>query len=67
LITIQLNGETREVGDGLTLTALLDQLKVAGDRVAVERNLEVVPRGRWNETIIRAGDKLELVQFVGGG
>jgi thiamine biosynthesis protein ThiS len=51
----------------LTLTALLRWLELPADRVAVEWNLEIVPRGRWDETLIRAGDKLEIVQFVGGG
>lgn len=67
MITIHLNGEAREIPEGLTLAALLEWLKVPADRVAVERNLEIVPRPQWHETLIRAEDRLEVVQFVGGG
>ena len=66
-MTVQLNGERREVPEGLTLAALIEWLKLPGDRVAVERNLEIVPRARWNATLIQAGDQLEVVHFVGGG
>lgn len=66
-MTIQLNGESRQLPDGLTLDALVEWLKLPADRVAVECNLEIVPRGRWLETPIRAGDRLEVVHFVGGG
>ncbi|MBI1939946.1 MAG: sulfur carrier protein ThiS [Acidobacteria bacterium] len=64
---IQLNGEVQEVPQGFTVTSLLEFLKLAADRVAVERNLEIVPRGLWSETPIQAGDRLEVVHFVGGG
>lgn len=67
LIRIVLNGESREVPAGLTLAALLDWLKVAADRVAVERNLEIVPRSQWEAARIEGGDRLEVVHFVGGG
>jgi thiamine biosynthesis protein ThiS len=67
LITIHLNGQTMEVPEGLTLASLLERLKLPRDRVAVERNLEIVPRDRWQETPIHAGDRLEVVHFVGGG
>jgi thiamine biosynthesis protein ThiS len=67
LITIQLNGESREIPEGLTVSSLLEWLKFPADRVAVERNLEIVPRGRWAETPLEAGDRLEVVHFVGGG
>jgi len=67
LIQIRLNGETRQVPEDLTLAALLDWLKLPPDRVAVERNLEIVPRAQWGSTIVKANDRLEVVQFVGGG
>jgi len=67
LITIHLNGEAREVAEGLTLAGLLEWLKLPADRVAVERNLEIVARAQWSETSIQAGDRLEVVNFVGGG
>ena len=66
-MTIVLNGETRDVPDGLTLMALLDWLKIAADRVAVERNLEIIPRSRWPAARVESGDRLEVVHFVGGG
>jgi len=67
VVTVQLNGELREVPEGLTLAALIEWLKLPRDRVAVERNLEIVPRARWNVTPIQAGDQLEVVHLVGGG
>ena len=66
-MTVQLNGECREVPEGLTLAALVEWLKLPRDRVAVERNLEIVPRARWNVTPIQVGDRLEVVHLVGGG
>jgi thiamine biosynthesis protein ThiS len=67
LINIHLNGEARQAPEGLTLLALLDWLQLPTDRVAVERNLEIVPRSQWGETTIGEGDRLEVVRFVGGG
>lgn len=67
MITIQLNGERQEVPEGLTLALLLEWLKVPADRVAVEHNLEIVPRDRWSALLIAGGDRLEVVHFVGGG
>ena len=67
MINIHLNGEARQVPEGLTLAALLDWLHLPADRLAVERNLEIVPRGQWDQTMIGEGDRLEVVQFVGGG
>jgi sulfur carrier protein len=67
LITIQLNGEKREIPAGLTVAGLLKQLQFPDDRVAVERNLEIVPRSQWEVTAVEAGDRLEVVHFVGGG
>ena len=67
VVNVQLNGEPREVPDGLTLAALLDWLGLPRDRVAVERNLEIVPRSGWDVTPIQPGDRLEVVHLVGGG
>jgi sulfur carrier protein len=66
-MVIQINGSDREVPEGLKLDALLRWLSLPLDRVAVERNLEVVPRTAWLNTEVKAGDKLEVVQLVGGG
>lgn len=66
-ITVQLNGEQRQVPKGLSLAALLEWLGLAADRVAVERNREIVKRSDWGATQIEEGDRLEVVQMVGGG
>jgi sulfur carrier protein len=67
VISISLNGEAREVPAGLSLEELVEWLKLPADRVAVERNLSIVPRPRWSAVRISPGDKLEVVHFVGGG
>jgi thiamine biosynthesis protein ThiS len=67
LIRVALNGESREVPENLSLEALLEWLKLPLDRVAVERNLAIVPRAEWQQTRIVEGDRLEVVHFVGGG
>jgi len=64
---LQLNGESRDFPDGLTLAALVEHLGMKPDRVAAELNLEIVPRPKWQETKLKEGDKLEIVHFVGGG
>ena len=67
MINIHLNGEARQVPEGLTLASLLDWLRLPADTLAVERNLGIVPRSQWTETTIGEGDRLEVVHFVGGG
>ena len=67
LMTIHLNGEPRESPDSLTIAALVAQLGMKPDRVAVELNLEIVPRTNWETTTLKDGDRLEVVHFVGGG
>ena len=64
---VQINGEAREVRAGLTLSELIAELGLAPERLAVERNREVVRRARWAETKIAEGDQIEIVHFVGGG
>jgi thiamine biosynthesis protein ThiS len=64
---LHINGEQREFPDGLTVAALVAQLGMKPDRVAVELNLEIVPRTQWDTTMLKNGDKLEVVHFVGGG
>jgi thiamine biosynthesis protein ThiS len=65
--TISVNGETRAAVAGATVVDLLRELGLDGGRVAIERNLEILPRQKWTETLIQAGDRYEIVQFVGGG
>jgi len=66
-ITIQVNGEGREITAGATVASLLEQLGLHKGRVAVERNRSILPRDKWAETLVAAGDHFEIVQFVGGG
>ena len=64
---IWINGEAREVEAGATIAALLESLGLDSRQVAVERNLELAPRGRHGETRLAEGDRLEVVTLVGGG
>lgn len=66
-MTLTINGERREVPDGLSLAALVAHLGLSGGPVAIERNREVVPRRAHGETFVADGDVLEIVHFVGGG
>lgn len=66
-IVIQVNGENRETSAGTSVLGLLDQLGLNAGRVAIEYNLQILPRAKWEETRVITGDKLEIVQFVGGG
>jgi sulfur carrier protein len=64
---IILNGESRECAAQTQLGALLETLGVAGKKIAVERNGEIVPRSRHADTALMDGDRLEIVVAVGGG
>jgi len=66
-IAIEVNGETRQVPDGASVAELLALLGLAAPKVAVERNLEIVPRSAWASTKLAPGDRLEVVHFIGGG
>jgi len=66
-VNIVVNGESREVPQGLSVTGLLAHLDLAPGRVAVERNLDILPRDQWASTLLAAGDRFEIVHFVGGG
>jgi thiamine biosynthesis protein ThiS len=66
-MTVTINGERREVPDGIAIPALLDHLGMARERVAVERNLNILPRADWNATQVQPDDSFEIVHFVGGG
>lgn len=67
LVAIRLNGEERRVAPGTTVAALIEELGVPRATVAVEWNRDILPKPRYGETVLRAGDTLEVVQFVGGG
>jgi len=67
LIPVVLNGEKREVPENLTLKELLRFLNLKEERVAIERNREIIKREAWVQVRVEPGDQLEIVQFVGGG
>ena len=64
---VTVNGEARSLPKGATVASLLAELGLAERKVAIERNLEIVPRSLYADTALRPGDKLEVVTFVGGG
>lgn len=66
-MTIQVNGEARDVADGATLDSLLDAIGVRRDGTAVALNDDVVPRTRHAATALREGDRLEIIVAVAGG
>lgn len=66
-MTVLVNGEARGVLPGTTVAALLEALGLARERVAVERNGRIVPRGEHEVTRLADGDRLEVVTLVGGG
>jgi thiamine biosynthesis protein ThiS len=66
-MTVIINGEGREVPGGLTVAGLLGHLGMNAGRVAIERNRDVLPHTRWEETQVEAGDSFEIVHLVGGG
>ena len=67
MIAVTINGEPRQFAEPLRFQQLLDTLGLAGKRVAVERNGEIVPRGEFTARVIADGDRLEIVVAVGGG
>ena len=66
-MTIRLNGEPHEIAGPVTISALLAELNVDPRRVAVEHNLVIVKRDRYDSMMVGDGDEIEIVNFVGGG
>jgi len=67
VITVSVNGTTRQLGDSTSVATLIEAMSLAGKRIALERNGEIVPRSRFAEQKLEDGDKLEVVIAVGGG
>lgn len=67
MITIKLNGSEKRINDGLSLAALLQELEIKGETVAVEVNLDIVSRDKRADCHLKEGDDVEIVKFVGGG
>ncbi len=66
-MNIYLNGEAREVPDNWTAAKLVESLGLTGRRIAMEVNLEILPRSDHDSYILKAGDKVEIVHAIGGG
>ena len=66
-MNVTINGEAREIPDGLSVADLVAHLGLNSGRVAVERNREIVARELWPSTHVSQGDVFEIVHFVGGG
>ena len=64
---IKINGEEKQIADGLSINALLESLQIRPGRVVVERNRDIVQRDSFATTMLVEGDALEIVHFVGGG
>lgn len=64
---IVLNGENRTLAPGLSVAGLLREIGIDARKVAVERNLEIVPKSAFETTTLGEGDRLEIVHFIGGG
>jgi len=67
LMKIKINGEEKEIADGLSINSLLESLQIRPGRVVVERNRDIVPRESFTVAVLADGDVLEIVHFVGGG
>jgi thiamine biosynthesis protein ThiS len=66
-LRIQVNGEPQDAKDELPLPELISSLNLKPEQIAIELNHRVVRRVEWETTILREGDKVEIVHFVGGG
>ncbi len=66
-IDIFVNGEKKGILKGMTISNLIAQLELTPERLAVELNMQIVKRDQWSTQILSAGDRLEIVHFVGGG
>ena len=64
---LMVNGECRSLPDGTTVAQLLEQLQIVPERVVVEVNLTILKRAQQADTVLKEGDQVEIVQFVGGG
>ena len=62
-----INGETKDVPEGLNLRSLLEHLSLPHQRIAVEVDQQVIRKADWDQTLVSAGTRIEIVHFVGGG
>lgn len=64
---VTLNGAATDIMDNSSVAGLLEQMQIGRERVAVEVNLDIVPKAAYESRILSAGDRIEIVHFVGGG
>lgn len=67
MISVTVNGDVRPIAAGCTIKAMLGAIAIDPKRVAVERNVEIVPRSTFDTVVVSDGDSFEIVHFVGGG
>ena len=67
MLCVRINGEARPVAAGMSIAAMLEAIGIDPRKVAVERNLEIVPRSTLGDVAVNEGDAFEIVHFVGGG
>lgn len=67
MINITINGDTHRLAEELNLIDLLVKFEIEEDKVAIEHNLEIVPKSTFDSVIVADGDSLEIVHFIGGG
>ncbi len=66
-IEIILNGEPYQIGENRSIVDLVHLLNLVPERLAIELNLDILPKSAWGETLLKPGDRVEMVHFVGGG
>lgn len=64
---IKLNGEAKTLENTSTIAALVDHLQLDARKIAIERNLQIVPKSHYEEEVIHDGDAIEIVECIGGG
>ncbi|MGC2456751.1 MAG: sulfur carrier protein ThiS [Gallionellaceae bacterium] len=67
MIAVSINGSAQTFDQALSIAELIQQMKLAGKRIAIERNGEIVPRSQYAQQMLVSGDRLEIVVAVGGG
>ncbi len=67
MISVSINGATRTLEQPISVAQLIQEMELAGKRIALERNGEIVPRGQFAQQMLADGDRLEIVVAVGGG
>ena len=66
-ITVTINGESQQIASGSTVADLIAQMDLAGKRLAVERNQEIVPKSTHEQVVLQPADVIEIVHAIGGG